>query len=319
MKDFDLITIGDSSIDLYMKVGDDSGMTENAQGSELPRVCFFHGSKIPVESFKTSIAGNAVNVAVGTTLLGLKAAVYTEIGDDTNADRIINELNKVGVETKFCHKEKGTETDLHSIIVFGGERTIFSYHGKRHYEIPAWGKPKFIYYTSMGAGFKDFQMKMVSYVKKVSHSIIAFNPGTMQMKAGVDAMREILSHVDILFVNKEEAERLTDQTVNATADELHMELHKLGPHMTVITNGSDGASASDGQHVVVQKAFSDERPVVDKTGAGDAFSSGFLAAIFWGKPMEEALKWGAINSGHAIKVVGAIHGLCDKKQIERYL
>lgn len=317
MKEYDLVTVGDSSIDLYMKVADNAGMTETTQGSSLPKICFFHGSKIPVESFKTSIAGNAVNVSVGAQLLGLRTAVYTEVGDDSNAERIIKELKAAGVETKFCHKESNSETDLHSVIVFGGERTIFSYHGKRHYEIPKWGKPRFIYCTSMGEGFEEFQTKILAYVKKISHSVVAFNPGTMQMKAGLSAMDKFLPYVDILFVNKEEAERLTDSPIGTDPERLHANLHKLGPRMTVITVGKDGASASDGKQVVFQKSYSDDRPILDKTGAGDAFSSGYISALFWGKSMQEALKWGAANSGNTIKTIGAIHGLCDKKEIER--
>jgi sugar/nucleoside kinase (ribokinase family) len=57
--------------------------------------------------------------------------------------------------------------------------------------------------------------------------------------------------------------------------------------------------------------------VLDKTGAGDAFSAGFLSAIFYGKKLKEALAWGVVNSGNEIKEIGSIKGLCTKEQIEK--
>ena len=82
----DLLTIGDSCIDQFMKLEKDSASEEG------PQICFYHGAKIPVVSFETSIAGNAINVGIGTQRLGVNTAIYSEIGDDMNADRIITEL-----------------------------------------------------------------------------------------------------------------------------------------------------------------------------------------------------------------------------------
>ena len=313
MSNVDILTIGDTTIDLYMRIGLDSNLPNIGEDSS-PKICFYHGSKIPVEQFSTSIAGNSLNVAFGTTHLGLRTSIYTELGDDPNADKIIGGLKEIGVDTTFCVKNKGTPTNVNSVIVYGGDRTIFSYHEKRNYNIQVWEKPKWIYYTSMGYGFESFQMDLIEYIEKNNDIGVVFNPGTIQMKAGLESFRNFLKVTDIFFVNKEEAQILVGQA--EPLDKLHVNLRKLGPSLTVITDGKNGASAFDGENLVTVNAYSDERPVIDKTGAGDAFASGFVAAIFYGKKLKEALAWGVVNAGNSIKEIGSINGLCTKEEIE---
>ncbi len=319
MQKFDLLTIGDCSIDLFMKVPDRANGITQVGTDGIQRMCFNHGSKIMVEGFQTSISGNSINVAVGAKMLGLSVAVYSEAGDDAGAEKIEKRLKQEGIDTKLLIKNKNTETALHAVIVFAGERTIFSYHGKRNYKIRSWGNPKFIYYTSLGEGFETFQKELVSYIKKNSGVGLIFNPGTFHMVRGIEALKDILEVCDILILNKEEAERLTGASREDETVDLHKKLQALGPKLTAITDGDNGATAYDGKTLFKQEIYSDKRPVVDKTGAGDAFSAGFISALINGKKLDEALKWGAIDSGSQIKVVGPIDGLLTKEQLEQIL
>ncbi len=313
----DLLTIGDCSIDLFMKVPDEAVGISN----EPANICFTHGSKIMVEGFQTSISGNSVNVASGTSLLGIKTGIYSETGDDQNAKRIKNELDGRNVDTSLLMQNANTDTALHSVIVYKGERTIFSYHGNRKYSLKTWDKPKFIYYTSLGAGFEEFQEELTKYLKD-NHDIgLVFNPGTFQMASGVNSLKNILSCTDLLILNKEEAMKLTNvqNANNSDLQHLHKELQKLGVKLSVITDGKYGATAYDGNKLFAQEPYSDNRPVIDMTGAGDAFSAGFIAAIIYGKSLEEALKWGVVNSGCQIKAIGAVEGMLDLKDLQSRL
>jgi ribokinase len=302
----ELLAIGDSSIDEFLKLEDDGA-------SELSgSICFIHGTKVPVETYETSIAGNALNVSVGTARLGVKTMLYTEIGDDQNSYRIINELKSLNVDTTFCVQNPNTPTDVHPVVIYKEDRTIFIYHGKRNYKILEWPKPKWVYYSSIGKDFEKFQKELVEYVKANTDIGVIFNPGTYHLKQGVDPLREFLSEVDILFVNKEEAQKLVSCT---EFSELHKNLQQLGPKLTVITNGSKGASGSDGTQQIDTPAFIEETPVMDKTGAGDAFSSGFISAIIQNRSLKEALLWGSMNSSGVIRKIGAIEGLRGKEEI----
>jgi len=307
----DILTIGDSSIDITMHISRADEKPSDGGGSEI---CFIHGTKIPVEEFTTSIAGNALNVAVGCNFLGLRAAIYTEIGDDQNAERIIKELQSLGLETKYCIKNPKTSTDIHSIIVYKNERTIFSYHGRRNYQTREWPKPKLLYYTSIGEGFEEFQKELINYIKSNSGIGTIFNPGTYQMKAGLEAIKNFLEVTDILILNMEEAATIVGEK---PLPQIHIDLQKLGPKLTVITDGKNGVNAFDGQNLVKLNAYDDGKPIVDKTGAGDAFSSGFVSAIFHKRPLKEALAWGVVNARGEIEVAGTDTGLYTKEKMEK--
>lgn len=306
----DILTIGDSSIDVTLHVNKVDEKTTTSGDAEI---CFIHGTKIPVESLTTSIAGNAINVGVGCNYLGLKTSIYTEMGDDENGERIIKELTKLGINTKYCIKNIGTPTDIHSIIVYNKERTIFSYHGKRNYIIKDWEKPKLLYYTSIGDGFQSFQDELIKYIKSNKGMGIVFNPGTYQLKAGVESLKNFMEVADILILNMEEAAKIVGEK---PLPEIHIDLQKLGPKLTVITDGGKGVSAFDGQNLVSLNAFDDGSPIVDKTGAGDAFSSGFVSAIFHKRPLREALAWGVVNAKGEISVAGTDTGLYTKDKME---
>ena len=311
-KQIDLLTIGDACIDLFMRIGDGSAQEENIKGN--PEICFIHGSKIPVETFESSIAGNAVNVSVGTQRLGLKTFVYCELGDDLNAEKVITQLNEHGVATDYCIKNAGTPTDVHPIIIYKGERTIFIYHAPRQYKVHKWPAPKWLYYSSIGRHFEKFQEELVNYLKKNPKIGVVFNPGTFHIKAGISSIENFLEISHVLLLNKEEAVSLTGEE---SLENLHKKLREKGPKLTIITDGKKGSSAWDGHEFVQIPAFKNNLPITDKTGAGDAYSSGLISALYYNKPLKEAMLWGSINSSNVIRKIGAINGLVDKTGMER--
>lgn len=309
----DLLTIGDSSIDLYMKIDE---ATKGVAGgtTEFPKICFFHGSKINASQSKTFAGGNACNVAAGASKLGLVAGIYTEIGDDENSQKLLIELKNKNVDTTFVIQGKDSPTDVHTILVYKQERTIITHHEKHQYKLQEWQEPKWVYYTSVGRGFELFQKELVRYLKTHSKTGVAFNPGTIQMEEGLDNLKNFLEVTDILFINKEEAKRLVG---DGTMDRTHIKLQALGPKLTVITDGKNGSSAFEGKSFYEQDCIPSATLPVDKTGAGDAFASGFLSAIFYGKSIKEALLWGSLNAAGEITQIGVGTGLLSKKEIEK--
>ena len=305
----DLLTVGDCSIDLYMKV--DTGSIE-LSGHEHPKMCFLHGSKIPVQSFFASPAGNSCHVAVRCKLLGLNTLIYTELGDDDNANKFITEFKTHQIDTTFCVKNPGTPTNVHAVIVAGGDRTIFTYHEKRNYKMLNWPTPKWLHYSTLAPGFEKFQTELVKYINEHPQIGVAFNPGSSQLK-DPKAVKEFLAVTDILFVNVEEAEKIAGK---APIKELHTKLQTLGPKLTVITDGEKGSTTYDGKTFMHMEAYKTNEPVVDKTGVGDAYSSGFLSAIFYGKSVSEAMKWGSINAQGVLTKIGGVNGLRSRQEIE---
>jgi ribokinase len=84
----------------------------------------------------------------------------------------------------------------------------------------------------------------------------------------------------------------------------------------VITDGKNGTYALDNDgNFYHQKIIN--APVVEKTGAGDSFATGFLASRIYGHDIQTSLQWGTINAASVIGKVGAQPGLLMKEEIER--
>jgi sugar/nucleoside kinase (ribokinase family) len=89
----------------------------------------------------------------------------------------------------------------------------------------------------------------------------------------------------------------------------------LGAKNVVITDGDNGSFVQDENNRFYYLG-SVKIEVVEKTGAGDAYTSGFLAAVLNGKPVEEAMRWGAQDSASVIQQIGAEAGLLTKTALE---
>lgn len=311
---YDLLTIGDTSIDMFMKVEDVNVHCDVKH--ENCEICFKYGEKIPVEDFRISVAGNSINVACGTTKLGLNTKIYTELGNDTNADLAIKTLKERGIDTQFCVRNDDTITNVHPIVVFKGERTIFSHHADKTYQMRDWGKPKIIYYTSLSKGFEVFQEQFLNYLNENTDIIFALNPGSTMMKIGIEEIRKTFPRLDILFVNKQEAQKLAD--LQDETEQVHKKLFEMGVKLSVITDSKNGSSTFDGESIYKQEII-DIGERIDATGAGDSYAAGFISAIHYGKSAQEAMKWGSTNAGSVITKIGSIEGLLTKKEINQFL
>ena len=130
-------------------------------------------------------------------------------------------------------------------------------------------------------------------------------------KKNLDLVKQMLSRTDVLIVNLEEAKKITGKDMDGKS--LIKELANLGAKEVVITNSGEGAWAGDANGVWHMASFPVE--VMSKTGAGDAFSSGYLAARFYKQNIDTSLSWGIANSCAAISSLGSEKNLLNKKEI----
>lgn len=309
----DLITIGDATLDTFLIIHDDDSQCRlNKKTKEL---CINFADKVCINGLGQSVGGNATNLAVGCARLGLSTSIVSTVGDDMNGLAIKHELEDKGVDTQFFTLQKNKETRFSVVLNFHSERTILSYHGERKYTIPKLPKAQWIYYTSHGEGFEKVQEKILRYLKKNPQTRVALNPGSHQMKYGIPHMRAFIAHTDLLFVNLEEARALLGKKGNAKS--CLRGLYSLGAKTVVITDSHRGAFAYDGNELLHMPAYPIE-PIA-KTGAGDAFASGFLSAQHYGKSLETSLEWGSANAAGVIQKVGAHEGLQKKAGITKLM
>ena len=315
--DFDVITIGDSTIDTFIKIHD-ATVECNINNKEC-RICIEYGGKIPVEGILQGVAGNAANVAVGSAKLGLGTAIYTNLGDDDSGKTIRSTLLAAGVAADYIKVNAGKRSNLSVVLTFQGERTIFVYHQDWFYQLPKLASTKWVYLTSMAETFTNSNiMEEVYHYVERSGAKLVFGPGTHQLKADIKRFPKILEHCEVLIINMEEAKRILDIPMAEKVDprDLLSKLLLLGPKIAVITDGGEGSWATDGKQNLKLGIFPTQ--VVEKTGAGDAYSSGLVSALFWELPLSEAMVWGTINASHEIGEVGTGKGILDKDEITRH-
>jgi len=318
MKKHRLVCIGDVVMDAFI-VLKKARIHEHPDREHL-EICMPFADKIPYTSLTVMPAvGNASNVAVGARRLGIDTAILTAVGNDYYGKQVFDRYRKEKVGTELVKVNKNKPTNYHFVLNYGPERTILIKHEDYEYNDPARvdGAP-WIYFSSIGEHTLPFHEKLVRYLAAHPDTKMAFNPGTFQLKFGPKKLKEVYRHTYALFVNREEAELI----LGAKRDnikELMSGLRKLGPRVVVITDGPLGAYASDDDSCYFMPPYPDPKPPISRTGAGDAFSTGFLSALVSGFAVPEALKWAPIESMHVVQYFGAQTGLLTKPELLRFL
>ncbi len=317
---YDLVCVGDVVVDSFIQLHESSvHCDKNHENCELDMA---FGTKLPYESLMVVPAvGNASNVAVGAARLGLRTAMLTAVGGDHPGEQIIDVYRKEGVATDFVRVNRGKPTNQHFVLTFHAERTILIKHEKFAYADPAEmdKRTDWIYFSSIAEHTLPFHHKVARYLEKHPNVRMGFNPGTFQLRFGAKALSDIYKNTYVVFVNREEAEFILGKKSGTPIQELFHGLHKLGPKIAVITDGPKGAYASNGTAQYFMPPYPDPRPPISRTGAGDAFSTGFLCALIYGLPVHEALRWAPIESMHVVQSVGAQTGLLSKRALLAYL
>jgi ribokinase len=314
---YNVITVGESTIDAFMQLA--HAHADAHLDSESNGLCFRFGEKIEVDQYQFAIGGNATNVAVGLSRLGLKATLCAEIGDDEFSLKIRNTLANEHIERVLVHQVPGA-SNFSVVINFKGDRTLFVENVKREHnfqfnDVTA----DMVYLTSLAEEWKEPYKKVLAFVKE-QHAALAFNPGTRQLREGKDIVHEVLKKTHLVFVNKEEAELLvydkeTQEHDEAYVQELLTKIRKLGPHVVVITDGKRGSYALEDRGKFYKHA-TEPGEIVERTGAGDAYTAGFLAACQYGLSLPKAMAWGSWNATSVVSKVGAQAGLLTKEKME---
>lgn len=312
MPQFDVLCVGSAKIDIFLSIPKDSPYVH--LDSKTNSLSVAYGQKIPAEQSSIMLGGNACNVSVGLAKLQIKTTVMAEIGTDEFSQKIINGLKTENVDTSFLIQNPYGPSSFSVILSFNNERTIFGQHSKREHNFSFEGvSAKLAYLTSLGFEWQNAYKKTLEFAKKTA-TPLAFNPGTPQLSMGVDSFKDILAISDILFINKEEGELLAS-TNEKNIKDLLSKVKQLGPKIVVITDGENGSCAMDEKNDFFSEPIV-PTTIVEKTGAGDAYASGFLAATLFKYPLQTAMKWGTLNASGTMSAIGAQNGLLSKKEME---
>ncbi|HUC88468.1 MAG TPA: carbohydrate kinase family protein [Candidatus Paceibacterota bacterium] len=315
-KQIDFLAIGDVVTEPFIRIAD-AEATCDLHGEHC-RLCLRFGDKVPYESVEVCHAvGNSPNAAVSASRLGVNSYLISYIGDDEIGKGDLESLIKDNVNTEYMMKVPGMASNYHYVLWYDVDRTILVKHTEFPYSFPMnLPEPKWIYLSSLASNSASYHLEIAEYLKQHPNTKLAFQPGTFQMKLGVEVLKDIYARTEVFLCNVEEAQRILGSEEEDKIKLMSM-LRGLGPKIVVMTDSINGAYAYDGTDAWFMPVY--PHVPYERTGAGDAFSSTFTTALLLGKTIPEALMWAPINAMSVVLKVGAQKGLLTQEALLDYL
>ncbi|MBI4691985.1 MAG: carbohydrate kinase family protein [Candidatus Terrybacteria bacterium] len=313
---YDIVTIGSVTRDAFFK-SRDFRVREQSESKTGKEMCLDLGAKIAIPEVIFTTGGGGTNTAVSFARQGLKTACIGRVGDDVSGNEVKKELKLEGIDD-FLQIDSVHKTAYSLILVTEeGERTILEFRGANDYlsekEID-WGKLKmnktgWLFLDSL-AGNKELLTQAIKWAKE-NNLKIAYNPGKTEIGFGKE-LQHYLNEIDIFIVNEDEAAFVAGikyETVKE--EEIFVELDRAVKGIVVMSKGPRGVVVSDGKNCY--SAGIPDSPVIDRTGAGDAFGSGFVSGYIQSNgDISYAIQLGTANATSVVQYFGAKKGLLKK-------
>jgi ribokinase len=277
---FDVICFGSGLIDIFVY----TDVHEKKKQLSYPV-----GSKIQIEELGFDVGGGGVNTSTTFSRFGFRTGFLGNIGTEGLSDKISDKIKKEGVV--FVGERKGSGG--YSIVLDSKEhdRTILTYKGEN--DKLKIGKVNFdcdwFYFSAMnGKSFKS-QLK----IAKSKRYKIAYNPSLYLFdKVNV---KKLVRYCEIIILNKEEADRLNKE---------HEKILGMGPDIVIVTDGKNPFYCyTKGEKYKIYP--NPEVKPVERTGAGDAFASGFVGAYIKTGDIVKSIKMGVANSESVVRYKGS--------------
>lgn len=312
----EVVTIGSATQDVFITTVGVNVMRMQSYDDERAYFALPYGAKIDVDDMFITTGGGGTNTSVTFKRFGLTTSVLSKVGNDRSGRQIRDRLVEEGIDDSMVSVSAEHRTGYSAIIMgFTGERTVLVYRGATLYvdeDDIDWhrlGQAKLVFVGSLSGETAKLYPKIASFCGE-NQIFLASNPGGTQFRAGLGAFGDVIRHLDILFLNKEEAYTFTGvEPRRGRHDEREMlrMLRDAGAGHVVITEGAKGCQAIDS--TTYYSAPACKAKVVSTLGAGDAFASACTAALYKGQPFDRALRYGAVNAAAVVQQIGAKRGI----------
>lgn len=307
-----ILSLGSALQDIYLIDHDDLEPTAIGEESIFGKILV--GTKVDIDKLSYEVGGGGVNSAISFARHGHEAVLMANISHDSAGDAILRTLDKEGVDTSYIKYTSSKATGSSVVLLDSkkGERTILTYRGAStkfdDFESADLEsiRPDYIYITTLRGDLKT----LTDFIKKANEtgSKVMLNPGVKELEHPSEILK-LLKYVNILILNKHEAQELVPGT---NLEELLYHL-KNYTDTVIITDAAMGGIATDGEEIYRFGIYEDVK-MKDATGAGDAFGSGFLAAIASGKSFRRSLVFASANSTSVVQKIGANKGILSGKE-----
>ena len=299
---YDFVTIGDITIDLYYQ-----GESLSIEKSRFSLAC---GGKYYADTFHHSIGGSGANVAIHASTMGMNVAVVAKVGESGLKNFIVQTLTRKTVSTEFLYFDRQYMSVSTILLSPKGERTIIKYSDKKdHIEVSTYTferiqKSAVVFMGNLPDISIPERAHLLNKVKS-DENTIALNLGSKDCRRGLSAMRPLLDSADIIILNRYEfAELIKKDPEKLDLSKSHLAAIGRNDCILIITDGSKGSHAYTAKDIFHQPPKKINK-VIDTTGAGDAFSAGFLVRYHSTKDVQKSLEAGTHQASEVVSKIGA--------------
>lgn len=314
------------------------------------------GRKIDARDVSTHTGGGAVNVSVALARLGASVTIVVKLGRDQRASTITDRLARNGIDTSVLVSTDQEPTGA-SVMIASHDKdaTIFTYRGANvlldSSEIaPSALAADLVYVAPLSDNSADTYPHIVETAKSAG-AFLAVNPGIRQISARGQTFRNTLPFVDVLILNRKEAEGLLPLLIAEFGDQGTVfqqysgdalprllvsglsgggyDLSLTGFVKAVLNCGTKAVAITDssqGSYVATSEALwfcpSLARTVAGTAGAGDAFGATLAHEIKTGATIEDALRFATVNASSVVAHVDTQTGLLRRadltEEVQKY-
>src|SRR6185437_5675895 len=141
------------------------------------------------------------------------------------------------VDPAYIALEEGKTTNSHYVLWYGPERTILIKHEAFVYQLPnPLPAPKTVYLSSIGESGVALHDPIADWLEEAREIMLVFQPGTFQMKVGMERLARIYKRADVFFANKEEYQRVLESKEEDVKKLMDI-MRAKGPKTAVLTDG----------------------------------------------------------------------------------
>jgi ribokinase len=262
--------------------------------------------------------GSAANTIVGLAKLGLKTGFIGKVAEDREGQLLLKDLKREGVNTDgIVVTKKGRSGVVLAYVDNKGERALYvhpSVNDSLTFEQinPEYAKQaRFLHLTSVDEKPFQAQKKLIEELNDVK---VSLDPGEIYARKGLTALRPLIKRSFAVLPSEGELKMLTGKSWKEGAKTLLKE----GASIVAAKLGEKGCYVTDGKEAHFVEPF--KVNVVDTTGAGDAFSAGFLYGLVNDQDLYQCGRLGNFVASHCVSKVGARTGLptlSDLKEVLR--
>ncbi len=269
-----------------------------------------------VNDFSESCGGSAANTIVNLARLGLEAGFVGKLAEDREGELHLKEFEKCGVDVRgIIRTGVGRSGSAIGFVDKEGERALYIDPGVNdkvkieEIDFDYVEEAEYLHLSSF-VGEESFNTQ-IEIVKKLENSVkVSIDPGIIYARKGLDTLRPIIENTSVFLPSKKELDILIGEDYEKGAKEIL----KLGPEIVAVKLGGEGCYVTDGEKEFLLEPY--EMEVVDTTGAGDAFSAGFLYGLVKGKSLRNSGKIGNLVASRCINQMGSRSDFANLPNLE---